>query len=247
MAKTLEHNLFPTEESRACPECKTGRLSLKVGKFGAFIGCSNYPKCKYTRQLAVVEASAMADNGQSVEQSAPEESKTFALGKDASGRDVAVKKGPYGWYVQQGQGEQAKRVSLPKGMDPASVDITTALGYLSLPRMLGNDPDSNEPIEAGIGRFGPYVKRGRTFQSLTADDNVLTVDFVRALALLSNAKEKPKATVLGKWQDQEVTYQVGRYGPYVRCGKMMASAKKDGTIPTLDEAITLIQNKMREK
>ncbi|MBR6232069.1 MAG: hypothetical protein IKQ99_03110 [Alphaproteobacteria bacterium] len=82
---------------------------------------------------------------------------------------------------------------------------------------------------------------------MTAEDNVLTVNLDRALALLSNAKEKPKAKVLGKWQDQEVTYQVGRYGPYVRCGKMMASAKKDGTIPTLDEAITLIQNKMREK
>ena len=247
VAKTLEHNLFPTEESRVCSECKTGRLSLKVGKFGAFIGCSNYPKCKYTRQLAVVESSAMAENGQSTEQSVPEESKIFNLGKDASGRDVVVKKGPYGWYVQQGTGEQVKRVSLPKGMDPTGVDITTALGYLSLPRVLGNDPNSNEPVETGIGRFGPYVKRGRTFQSLTVDDNVLTVDLARALALLSKAKEKPKATVLGKWQDQEVTYQVGRYGPYVRCGKMMASAKKDGTIPTLDEAITLIQNKMREK
>ena len=247
VAKTLEHNLFPTEESRVCTECKTGRLSLKVGKFGAFIGCSNYPKCKYTRQLAVVEASQMAENGQSAEQSTSDESKIFALGKDASGRDIAVKKGPYGWYVQQGTGEDVKRVSLPKNMDPMAVDITTALGYLSLPKMLGNDPNSNEPIEVGIGRFGPYVKRGQTFQSLTGEDNVLTVDLARALALLSNAKEKQKATVLGKWQDQEVTYQVGRYGPYVKCGKMMASAKKDGTIPTLDEAITLIQNKMREK
>ena len=76
---------------------------------------------------------------------------------------------------------------------------------------------------------------------------MLTITLERALELLSGAKEKAEVKTLGKWNDQEITYQVGRYGPYVKCGKMMASAKKDGTIPTLDEAITLLQDKMRQK
>ena len=247
VSKTLEQSLFPTPESRVCPDCKTGQLSLRVGRFGAFIGCSNYPKCKYTKQFAVIEAPKYDENGQVIEPKVETDNQVRELGKDAAGNDISVRKGPYGWYVQQGQGKDAKRTSLPKGTDAESVDIKMALGLLSLPRVLGNDPDTNEPIEASIGRFGPYVKRGRTFQSLTPEDNVLTIDLARALALLSGAKEKPAVKVLGKWEKQEVTYQIGKYGPYVKCGKMMASAKKDGTIPTLDEAITLLQNKMREK
>ena len=246
VAKTLEKNLFPTPESRVCPECKTGTLSLRVGRFGAFIGCSNYPNCKYTKQFATIEAER-DENGNPIEPTVDTESKVFELGKDAAGSDISVRKGPYGWYVQQGMGKDAKRVSLSKSMKPEEIDIKQALGLLSLPRPLGNDPKTNEIIEAGIGRFGPYVKRGNTFQSLAPEDNILTIELPRALALLSNAKEKPKAKVLGKWQDQEITYQSGRFGPYVKWGRIMASAKKDGTVPTLDEAITLIQNKMREK
>ena len=246
VAKTLEASLFPTPESRVCPDCKTGTLSLRVGRFGAFIGCSNYPKCKYTKQFAVIEAEH-DENGNPIEPTIDTESKVFELGKDANGTDISVRKGPYGWYVQQGMGKEAKRVSLSKNMKPEEIDIKQALGLLSLPRPLGNDPETNELIEAGIGRFGPYVKRGNTFQSLSSEDNVLTIDLPRALALLSNAKEKPKAKVLGKWQDQEITYQTGRFGPYVKWGRIMASAKKDGSVPTLDEAITLIQNKMHEK
>ncbi len=247
VSKTLEQSLFPTPESRVCPDCKTGQLSLRVGRFGAFIGCSNYPKCKYTKQFAVMEAPKYDENGQIIEPKVETDNQARELGKDAAGHDISVRKGPYGWYVQQGQGKEAKRISLPKGTDAESVDIKMALGLLSLPRVLGNDPESNEVIEASIGRFGPYVKRGRTFQSLAPEDNILTIDLARALALLSGAKGKPTVKVLGKWDKQEVTYQIGKYGPYVKCGKMMASAKKDGTIPTLEEAITLIQNKMREK
>lgn len=247
VAKTLEQNLFPTPESRKCPECQDGQLSLRVGRFGAFIGCSNYPKCKYTKQFAVMEAPKYDENGQVIETKIETDNQVRELGKDAAGHDISVRKGPYGWYVQQGQGKEAKRISIPKTTDPQTVDIKIALGLLSLPRVLGKDPDSDEVIEASIGRFGPYVKRGRTFQSLTPQDDVLTIELPRALALLSGAKEKPTATVLGQWEKQDVTYQIGKYGPYVRCGKMMASAKKDGTIPTLEEAISLIQNKMREK
>ena len=245
VAKSLEKSLFPTPESRVCPECKTGTLSLRVGRFGAFIGCSNYPNCKYTKQFATIEADR-DENGNPIEPTVDTDSKTYNLGKDEKGLDISVRKGPYGWYVQQGMGKDAKRVSLTKTMKPEEIDITKALGLLTLPRALGKDEKGNL-IEAGIGRFGPYVKRDKTFQSLTPQDDVLTIDLPRALELLAGAKEKPKAKVLGKWQDMEITYQSGRFGPYVKWGRIMASAKKDGTVPTLDEAITLIQNKMREK
>ena len=242
VSKTLEKHMFPTDESRICPECHTGRLSLKVGRFGAFIGCSNYPKCNYTKQIATIEA-PRDENGQPVEE--PAEHQTYNLGKDAAGSDVVVRHGPYGWYVQLGIGKAAKRVSLPKGVNPETIDLQKALGLLSLPRPLGNDPKTDELIEAGIGRFGPYVHRGKTYKSLEATDDVLTIDLARALVLLSEKNEKAKK--LGKWNNEDVTYQIGRYGPYVKCGKMMASVRQKDTVPTLEEAITLIQGKMHQK
>lgn len=245
VAKSLEKHLFPTEESRICPECKTGKLALHVGRFGAFIGCSNYPTCKYTKQFASIDA-PRDENGQPIEET-PTEKQVFELGKDASGADITVRKGPYGWYVQQGLGKDVKRISLPKGMAPDSIDIQKALSLLSLPRPLGNDPETNELIEAGLGKFGPYVRRGKTYKSLEATDDVLTVDLSRALTLLTQASEKQKVTKLGKWENEEVTYQIGRYGPYVKCGKMMASVKKKEAVPSLEEAIDLLQAKMHQK
>ncbi len=246
VAQTLEKHLFPNDESRVCPDCKTGRLSLRVGRFGAFIGCSNYPTCKHTKQFASIDPLPVDENGQVIE---PEvtESKNIVLGKNDSGTDVHLKKGPYGWYVQLGDGKEAKRTGLPKGMDPQQVTIEKAISLLTLPRVLGTDPKTKEPIEAGLGRYGPYVKRGKTFQSLTPQDDVLTVQLDRALELLSGAKEKAKATEIGKWNGDVITYQIGRYGPYVKCGKIMASVKKKDTIPTEEESIVLLQEKMRQK
>ena len=246
VSASLEKQIFPTEESRVCPDCKTGRLSLHIGKFGAFIGCSNYPKCKYTKQYASLTPPPLDENGQPMNLPLAEETNK-CLGKNEQGTDIFLKKGPYGWYVQVGEGKEAKRTGLPKGMKPESVTIESALKLLSLPRLLGNDPKTKEPIEASIGRFGPYVKRGKTFQSLTAEDDVLTVTLERALTLLSQSKEKPKATEIGKWNDTVITYQVGRYGPYVKCGKIMASVKNQNGAPSLEEAINLLKDKMHEK
>src|SRR5438045_1663196 len=160
----LGRHFFPENgagtDPRVCPVCGAGRLSLKLGRFGAFIGCSNYPECRYTRPLAIEggegEPAPVADT---------------VLGNDpATGLAVSVKKGPYGVYVQLGDGgsngEKPKRVALPRGLSPADVDLDTALKLLSLPREIGRHPESGEQILAGIGRFGPYLKHGSAFASI---------------------------------------------------------------------------------
>jgi len=238
---SLEQHLFPTPESRICPECKTGTLSLKVGRFGAFIGCSNYPECKYTRQFNTAED---LDDETSTEESeqAPE---ARELGKDGAGHPVNLKKGPYGWYVQLGEGKAAKRVSVPKNMDTDSMTLEEGLGLLSLPRSLGKDPQTKELIEASVGRFGPYVRRGKTFQSLAASDNVLTIDLGRALALLSSSKKKEAEKVsLGTYDGDDVLWLIGRYGPYLKWKKQNIALPKElknpDIKPTLDQVKSLL-------
>ena len=159
----LGRHFFPDDgtgrDPRLCPVCAAGRLSLKLGRFGAFIGCSNYPECRYTRAFGVGgDAEAEAAGAETV------------LGNDpASGHRVSVKKGPYGHYIQLGEaenGEKPKRVALPRGLKPADVDLETALRLLALPREIGRHPDDGAPITAGIGRFGAYIKHGSQFASL---------------------------------------------------------------------------------
>ncbi len=181
----LGPHLFPEAEPgkdpRVCPACGTGRLGLKLGRHGAFIGCSNYPECAYTRPLA-------ADGDAAAALAGPRE-----LGTDPeTGKPVSLRKGPYGLYVQLGEaenGEKPKRASLPKGVDPETVDFDRARGLLSLPRTVGVHPSSGEIIIAGIGRFGPYLKHGSTYVSLKEGDDVLTVGLNRAVTLID---EKPK-------------------------------------------------------
>ena len=154
----LAPHLFPPSKDgtdpRVCPTCGNGRLGLKLGRFGAFIGCSNYPECKFTRQLAA-NGAASADK---------------VLGKDPeTGLDVAIKTGRFGTYLQLGEGskeEKPKRAGIPKGTSPDDITLEMALKLLSLPREVGKNPEDGEPIMAGIGRFGPYVQHGKTYASL---------------------------------------------------------------------------------
>ncbi|NIW77521.1 MAG: DNA topoisomerase I, partial [Gemmatimonadetes bacterium] len=201
----------PEADPRRCPSCEDGRLGLKIGRSGGFIGCSNYPECRYTRPLA---AGPESPEEQGVE---------GELGKHPeTGESVALRKGPYGFYVQLGEGtkdEKPKRVSVPKNVAPADVTLEQAIQLLGLPREVGADPESGEMIYAGIGRYGPYVRRGKEFRSLTEGDDVLTVGLNRAVSLLAERKGKgggaePLRTV-GEHEGTPVTLHKGRYGPYL--------------------------------
>jgi DNA topoisomerase-1 len=238
----LGRHFFPENGSdadpRLCPNCGAGRLSLKLGKFGAFIGCSNYPECRFTRPLGV---DAEGETG----------GVDLALGNDpATGLTVTVKKGPYGHYIQLGEnGEnKPKRVALPRGIKPEDVDLATALGLLSLPREIGRHPETGEPITAGIGRFGPYLKHGSVFASLGADDDVLTIGLNRAVTVLAEAKNGPRRgpqllrEIGAHPEGGTVGLYRGRYGPYVSHDGVYASLPKgaDPDSYALDEAIPLL-------
>jgi len=230
----------PELDPRACPRCGDGRLGLKLAKSGGFIGCSNYPDCRFTRPLAVVlpGSNGLGEDG----------AETREFGSDpASGQTVSLRKGPYGLYVQLGEAEgdaKPKRASLPRKMNPDDMTLETALGLLALPRPVGRDPESGEEITAGIGRYGPYIRLGSTYVSLRGDDDVLTIGLNRAVTLLAEAKAKGGGgRSLGNHPDGgEITVRSGRYGPFVKHGRLNASLPK-GTDPdsiTLDQAAALL-------
>ncbi len=249
----LGPHFFHDEENgkdpRACPTCDAGQLSLKLGKFGAFIGCSNYPECRYTRPLVV-----NGDDGAGIGDAGPVE-----LGKDpVTGLDVTIRKGPYGTYVQLGDVKEItvgkkvtktrpKRASLPRGLAPAAVDLDKALGLLALPRDIGILPETGEMIQAGLGRFGPYLKYSGLFLSLKGDDDVLTIGINRAIDLIEAAPKKDPPKILGDHPKSKkpVSIRSGRWGPYVAHGMVRANIPKgtDADTLSLEDAVALIDAK----
>ena len=232
------------KDPRACPSCSGGRLNLKLGKFGAFIGCSNYPECRYTRRLAV----SGADGEEGEAAAGP-----VLLGNDPeSSLPVSLRKGPYGHYVQLGDAEgkeKPKRASLPKGTDLAAVDLGRALALLALPREIGKHPDTGEVILAGIGRFGPYIKHQSQYVSLR-DDDVLSIGQNRAVTLLAETPKKGGGREIGNHpaDGKPVTVRAGRFGPYVQHGKLMATLPK-GTEPdtlAIERAVEILAAKLEK-
>ena len=232
-------------DPRLCPGCGTGRLGLKLGKFGAFVGCSNYPECRFTKRLVVAGGDDAAETALAMG--------PIELGADpASGLGVTVRKGPYGVYIQLGEAEskkdKPKRVSLPKGVSPTDVTLDMACGLLSLPREVGKHPETGQAISAGIGRFGPYVEHEKKYASVPADENVLTIGLNRAIDLLATAKSRGAGRNAGKeigkhpTDGKPITLHSGRYGTYVKHGRINATLPKDkdGDNLTLDDAVALI-------
>jgi DNA topoisomerase I len=258
----LEHDLAPIlfpdpgPEGRACPTCKEGRLSLKLGKYGAFVGCSNYPDCRYTRP--VLSGGGDGNEGSGETGTAPK-----LIGKHpVSGTDVTLRYGPYGPYIQMDPPTGAaaeevapdpaddgkkkkkakkpaapkpKRAPVPKNMDPNDIDLDRAVALLSLPREVGLHPETGEMIKAGIGRFGPFLVHQNKFKSIPADDpdGVLTIGLNRAVDLL--AQQGKGRGGFGAIKDlgahpedgKPVSVNRGRYGPYVKHGSVNATVPKD--------------------
>jgi DNA topoisomerase-1 len=245
----LGPHFFPAREDgkdpRTCLACGNGRLGLKLGRYGAFIGCSNYPACQFTRRLAV-------ENGETQGEVLKEGMRV--LGEDpATGETITVRRGPYGLYVQRGEaGEDKKakprRTSLPRGMDGEQVTLEQAIALLALPRSIGIHPETKEKIEAGIGRFGPYVRMGSVFGSLDRDDDVLSLGINRAVDLLAKKLASVRTLGLHPKDQQPVIVRKGRFGPYAQHGQTVANLPRGVAMEevTLDEAVVLLAEKGKQ-
>jgi DNA topoisomerase-1 len=229
----LGPHFFPAREDgsdpRSCPACGTGRIGLKLGRYGSFIGCSNYPACQYTRKLAI-------DGGENADDTLKDGMRMLGA-NPLTEEEITLRRGPYGLYVQQGEPDPAdkkakpKRASLTKGMDPEALTLEDALGLLSLPRLIGLHPETTEKIEAGIGRFGPYVKMGAIFASLDRDDDVLHLGFNRAMDLIAKKQESVRSLGNHPKDAAPVIARKGRFGAekgkiLLPKGKKAAAAKK---------------------
>jgi len=253
--EVLEPHIFPPRndengnavDPRKCPTCGTGQLSLKLGKFGAFVGCSNYPECRFTRPFG-------GDQNQNSD--IPPDGKV--LGADADGIQVFLKTGRFGAYVQLGpdpveKGEKPKRSSIPRGWPVSDLTLEQALQLLSLPREVGKHPEDGEPIVANLGRFGPYVKHLNTYASLPDTNELFEVGLNRAVTLIAEKRAgkgggRGRAAVaplkeLGKHPDGEaINLFAGRYGPYLKHGTINANIPRgaDPASITLEQAIELV-------
>jgi DNA topoisomerase-1 len=211
---------------RLCPKCEEGELSLKTGRFGAFVGCTRYPDCRFTRPFAQEEG---------LEGDIERE-----LGEDpASNLIVHLKDGRFGPYIQLGDaaedGEKPKRSGLPKGVKPADMTLDYALKLLSLPRIVGAHPETGDDITADLGRYGPYLKHGKQSASLENVEELFDIGVNRAVTVLAEKKSKSPARgssvlkELGEHPEdgKPVNVMDGRFGPYVKHDKINATIPKD--------------------
>ncbi|MEE2525127.1 type I DNA topoisomerase [Hyphobacterium sp. HN65] len=241
--EALAPHIFPEKEDgtdpRLCPSCNEGRLSIRLGKFGAFLGCSNYPDCKFTRPLGATEEGATVEGD-------------GELGVDPeSGEPVYLKDGRFGPYLEitlPGE-EKPKRSSLPKGWSKEDITLEKALRLLSLPREVGPHPEDGEMIEAGLGRYGPFVKHGKLYANLPNIEEVFEIGLNRAVTVLAEKKASRGAPQslkdLGEHEGEPVRVMSGRYGPYIKYKKINATIPR-GTDPEsidLETAMKLVAEK----
>ena len=241
LESVLAPHIFPPGEEgvdpRKCPSCEGGRLNLKLGKFGAFIGCSNYPECRFTKQLG-----AKPGEGDAGPQDIGEDPET--------GEKITLRTGRYGPYVQRGDGDKPKRSGLPQGTDKSDVDLELALKLLALPREVGLHPEDGKKISANFGRFGPYVAHNGIYASLPSPEDVFEIGLNHAVTLLAEKKAKGPGRRgaqtlkdLGAAPDgKPIKVLKGKFGPYVSDGETNATLP-EGTEPdavTMEQALALI-------
>ena len=254
----LAPHLFPDTgdgtDPRICKKCGTGRLSMRTARSGgAFIGCSNYPECRYTRPIAGEEQGGAELSGDGK-----------LLGVDDAEQEIRLKSGRFGPYVQRGpdvveDGSKPPRSSLPKGVTPDEVTLELAIRLLSLPRTVGPHPEDGEPIEAGLGRYGPFVRHGKTYANLESIDEAFTLGMNRAVELIAHkranpgrgcgAAQKPLCDVGEHPDGGTIALMEGKYGPYLKWDKINATVPKETPVDTLDleTAIALVNAKAATK
>jgi len=242
---SLKDIVFPEKEdgtpARQCPKCETGELSLKLGKFGAFVGCSNYPECKMTRPFGGEEQETIED---------------IVLGQHPeTGKDIVLKSGRFGPYVEMETEKKPKRTSLPKTWPPDAMDLEKGIMLINLPRKIGQHPEDGNQIITALGRFGPYIKHNTTYVSLKDPDEMFTVGMNDAVSRIADKIANPgrgrsAAKVLkdlGKHPSTEKPVQImeGRYGPYVKYEKINATIPKgqDPQDVNIDMALEYIAEK----
>ena len=247
--EVLGPHVFPQKEDgtapRACPNCADGQLSLKVGKFGAFVGCSNYPECRFTRQLTTPADGSDALNGDRV------------LGLDPeTNAEITLKSGRFGPYVERaplGDDDKPKRAGLPANTAVADVDLEKALRLLTLPREVGLHPDTGKKITAGLGRFGPFILHDGTYANLKDPEELFDIGINRAVTVLAEKLTRSEERAgkilkeLGAHPESGKPVQLrdGKYGPYIKHGNTNATLPKSGDpmAVTLEEALGLVAEK----
>jgi DNA topoisomerase-1 len=250
LEKLIAAHVFPETtddgvDSRKCSKCADGRLGLKLGKFGAFVGCSNYPECNYTKQLMKADGASEGEGGDQGSEFPKE------IGNMPDGRPIVLKKGPYGVYMETSNpsSEKPLRAALPKGFAPNNIDIDMAVKLLSLPREVGAHPESGKSISAGIGRYGPYLLHDGKYYKLESTEDALTVGINRAVDIIAakgaggrgaESRELGAHTQSGA----KIESIKGRYGWYIKHGKDNVRIPKgvNGETLQLAEAIEIIGN-----
>ena len=240
----LAPHIFPEKEDgsdpRLCPSCNEGTLSLRLGKFGAFLGCSNHPDCKFTRQMSPTDEGA-GDSDREI------------TADPVTGSMIMLKNGRFGWYLEipgENEGDKPKRASIPKGWDPQTLTDEQAIKLIALPRTIGDHPEDGLTITSNIGRYGPYVHHGKTYANIPNVEDVFDIGLNRAVAVLADKKagggRQNSATTLkdlGEHDGKPLRIMSGRFGPYVKYEKINSTLPK-GTDPetvTVEQAMEWVE------
>lgn len=221
-----------------CSTCSDGVLKMNIGRRGAFLGCSNYPECRYTQEIT--------DKGNEN----LEYPKSLGIDESTS-QEVVIKEGPYGFYLQfNDDSNKKKTVTIPKDIKISDVDLNIATNLLSLPKVIGKHPDTGKEIKVGLGRFGYYIfYDGKYFSLKKTYKEVLELQLNGAIEIIANSARKELKSLGLDEQGQEISICDGRYGYYIKCGKINVALGKDADIEGIDlqKAIELVKNKPQKK